>query len=251
MGRAGGTSKSKTIMNDTVLYKLMTSAHAKSSICQKRLKISLLPELNDPYEWVPAIVDGSGAPIFEAEKVRSVMYAGIKEKHGMICMSKAIDDPVMWSHYGDKHKGIALAFTFPNNSGVVEVKYSKDRIAIDLQNNSEPGPVLAAAFEQLLVRKYEGWSYEKEYRFIVSVNPATQEDGHFWKELTDEYFSGIVLGCLCPDTEEGMKAFLAAQGFTKVAVARARMDSKQFKMSLQPAPPPYSSPAAGSESGET
>ena len=105
----------------TTLYKFMTADHARSSICQKRVKVSLLSELNDPYEMVPAIVDGSGAPIFDAERVRTLMYGVIAEKHGIICMSKAIDDPVMWSHYGDKHRGIALAFTFPENSGLVKV----------------------------------------------------------------------------------------------------------------------------------
>jgi hypothetical protein len=231
-------------MPTPILYKLMSAEHAKSSICQKRLKVSLVPELNDPYEWVPAVVDGSGAPIFDAEKVRTKMYAGIRGKHGMICMTSAIDDSVMWSHYGDKHKGVALAFSFPEPSGVIKVKYSNDRVVIDLQNNGEPGPILDGHFEQLLGHKSAGWSYEKEYRFIVPVNPATEQDGHYWKELSDDIFTGVVLGCLCPDTEDQMLQFLKDHGFDNVAVSRARMNPKEFKMNLQQEPPRDAVPAA-------
>jgi|GEM_PF-1574391 len=216
-----------------LLYKFMPAVHAKSSICQKRLKISILSELNDPFEWVPAIIDGSGAPLKEAKEVRDKFHSQLEKKWGMICMSRTIEELLLWSHYGDSHKGMALAFSFPESSDVVKVEYTKERLSIDLQNGGELGPALHKAFKQLLGHKHEGWSYEQEYRFVVPVDKATKEDGHFWKELPEEYLSGVVLGCLCPVTEDDMKHFLLEHEFKTVAVSRAKMNPRNYTMCIQ------------------
>ena len=228
------------------LYKYMSAAHGISSITNRRLKVSLLPELNDPYEMVPAVVDSIGAPIFSAEKVRTVMYRTLADKHGFICMSKAIDEPLLWSHYADKHKGMALVFNLPEDSGIIEVTYGRNRVSIDLDNNAEPGPALERGFNQLLGNKYEAWRYEQEARFIVPINPASLSEGHYWKELSDDIFAGVVLGCICPDKESDILSLLSTNGFPNARVSRVNMDHTQYRMNLQQGGPAYPPQGVGS-----
>lgn len=230
-------------MKTITLYKYMTADHAKTSITKKRVKLSLLHDLNDPYEMVPCLVDALGAPLYAAEKVRSAVYDSIKNKHAIICMSTAIDQPLLWSHYADKHRGIVMAFNFPQNNSLIEVTYGLDRVIIKSGIDSEPGPVLSDKLQQLLAHKYEDWAYEKEYRFIVSVSPASMDDGHYWKELTTEYFSGVILGCLCADQEDDIQSLLATNGFPNALVSRVRMDDKQFKMRLPQGSGEYTPPS--------
>ena len=214
------------------LYKFMTAAHAKDAIRQHRIKISTISDLNDPYEMVPCIVDANGALMYSTETVRATLQGHLTPRHGLICLSKSIDEPLLWSHYADKHKGIALVFNFPADEWIVKIKYKQDRVSIDLSGEGELSPKLYGAYEQLIKQKYTGWKHEQEYRFIVEINPHTLKDGFYWKELPPEYFSGVVLGCLCEDAECDIQKLLHESGFKNAKVARAQMNPRQYKMNL-------------------
>lgn len=220
------------------LFKFMPAEHARTSIVKKRVKVSLLSDLNDPYEWVPAIVSGAGAPVYDTEEVRQIFHKRVDDRLGMICMSKVPHEPLLWSHYADSHRGIALAFTFPENSGAEEVNYVRDRIAINLDAAND-GCSLKAVFERLLLQKHEGWSYEQEYRFIVPVNQLSKDDGLYWKMLSDVYFSGVILGCRCEFTEKDVLQWLVESDFDGIAVAKAQMNPRHFAIDLQQFSAPY------------
>lgn len=236
-------------MMPITLYKFMSAEHAKDSIDRQRIKLSTISDLNDPYEMVPSVVDGAGSSIYPTARVRSLMQATASRKCGMICMSKVVDDVLLWSHYGDKHKGMALAFNFPVNSGVVEMKYVHQPVAIDLSGDCGRSQKQDDAFACLLTQKYDGWKYEEECRFILDL-PDTREDGHYWKELTPDFLAGVVLGCLCADNETDIESRLTSHGFVSAAgaVSRVRMHPTQFKMEMPPRTdqqfvPPKVSPA--------
>lgn len=63
------------------------------------LKVRSIDECNDPYEQMPAGPEG---------KERAEEY-----DMAFICFSSYYNSSTMWAHYGDKHKGVCLEFTFP------------------------------------------------------------------------------------------------------------------------------------------
>lgn len=65
----------------------------------RTLKVLSYGECNDPYEFMPA-----GAQ----EKAIQAIFAT-----GFICFSSRYNSGAMWGHYGDKHRGVCLEFTFP------------------------------------------------------------------------------------------------------------------------------------------
>ena len=90
---------------------------------------------------------------------------------GIVSFAEGDDCPLMWSHYGDQHRGICLGYSVPEKStgDVEKVAYGGDRLvkASDvgamLDGNDEARARVDAA---VMLRKAESWSYEREWRLI-------------------------------------------------------------------------------------
>ena len=93
---------------------------------------------------------------------------------GLICFSADWASPVLWSNYGDKHRGICLGFDVPRTS-VHQVEYESERLAAALDVNESPEALPPALQELLLRTKFEHWSYEEEWRHFVDLAKATKE----------------------------------------------------------------------------
>jgi hypothetical protein len=75
---------------------------------KRRLKIATLNELNDPFEFLG--VNLSGKSLRRAFKV---MKDQLSVRYGLLCFSHNWHNPVQWSHYADKHRGLCLGFDIP------------------------------------------------------------------------------------------------------------------------------------------
>lgn len=90
---------------------------------------------------------------------------------GVFCLAEKSDCPLMWSHYGDQHKGICLGYSVPEAaiSKVSKVAYDKNRvvvvrdIAAMLAGNDEAKQRVDRAVR---FWKASEWKYEKEWRVI-------------------------------------------------------------------------------------
>jgi hypothetical protein len=85
------------------LYYLTPARYALSALALRRLKIARLAELNDPFELLA--VDAE-TPLHRE------FFRRVKEKinatHGVLCFSRSWKNPVLWGHYADKLRGVAL-----------------------------------------------------------------------------------------------------------------------------------------------
>jgi hypothetical protein len=87
------------------LYQLGSANYALQNIERQRLKVSRIDNLNDPFELLGAMQrDKHWRRIFRQAKTR------IHNQDGVLCFSRSWRNPVLWSHYGDKHRGICLGF---------------------------------------------------------------------------------------------------------------------------------------------
>lgn len=109
------------------------------------------------------------------------MYTAINQTFVITCFCEIHDNPLMWSHYADRHRGICIEYDLnmlPNNHSLLKtlypVNYSKKRpclpTGITLDAHSELViniPTLTR--EQIvktLITKSTVWASEKEWRSI-------------------------------------------------------------------------------------
>lgn len=96
---------------------------------------------------------------------------------GVLSLAKRFDCPLMWSHYGDQHRGICIGYAVPSEVdapewaiNLHEVNYGGSRCvkasavaAMVLDNDPAARVCVDAA---VLLQKAPDWQYEKEWRML-------------------------------------------------------------------------------------
>ncbi|EKM7225683.1 DUF2971 domain-containing protein, partial [Salmonella enterica] len=128
----------------------------------------------------------------------------IKEKFGVLCLSKIPNNHLMWSHYAQNHTGIMFEIDIEKlkectviANTLKKIKYTEQFPEITFEMikgmNKELFPEEAKKlFEVLLLTKQEIWNYENEYRSIIPIKNLA-ENGLF--SLPKECFKSVTLGC--------------------------------------------------------
>jgi Protein of unknown function (DUF2971) len=211
------------------LYYLTSEKWARVILQERRIKLSTIAELNDPFELLGASI---GEPA--ARKVLRFVHERVSEKMGLICMSTTWQSPVMWAHYGDKHRGVCLGFNVIDQAAS-EVCYEPKRLANLLGKQPRLSDVTPEVLNTLMTTKSEEWSYERERRLIVRFKNAQCEPNgmHFLPFNTRVLtLTEVILGSRC---EWSLQA--AAQDLGKVqqsvSLKRVRPSFQEFKMVQQ------------------
>jgi hypothetical protein len=123
------------------VYHLCEAAYAVGNIQKGRLKAATFTDANDPFELS---VFYSRDP---AQQLRLKQFTDdVAKRFGIVCFSEDWLDPTLWSHYGDRHRGIALGFDISEHV-LLAVQYQPQRIPFPV------GPV-ASHVDQFLGVKY-------------------------------------------------------------------------------------------------
>ena len=92
-------------------------------------------------------------------------------QNGIFCLAGRATCPLMWSHYGDQHRGICIGYSVPAMTTVHKVKYGGTRLV----EVSKVAAMLDGSDvdrrqveEAVLLRKAREWEYEREWRLIGS-----------------------------------------------------------------------------------
>jgi hypothetical protein len=219
----------------------------RESLFDHRIRFAKVPELNDPFEGRPLLVPQHKDPAAQAAAIyaavlddahREGLIGEVAEKQAKfetavmltpqipqqayqtafvetihenfwvfsVCTTR--EPLLMWSHYADGHKGIALHF----DSGVApfdrvfEVQYSE-------RYPEYPFPAFGSiasdeAAQAMLYTKSARWDYEEEHRVIRVVAEGTEQqrvsremglqwDGQF-ATLSESAIVGVTLGTAMP-----------------------------------------------------
>ncbi len=105
-------------------YYFMPLEFVRQNLERRRLKLSLIDDLNDPYELFG--IDLSQNWIRDAYSATREHMAKTK---GVICLCQSWEYPIMWSHYGDKHRGVCLGFDIAPPHGEA-MRYAEKRIVL-------------------------------------------------------------------------------------------------------------------------
>lgn len=205
-------------------YHFMPSAYALSSIALKRSRLSRYGDLNDPFELFAAdMKDRNFRPAIRAMKKH------FNETQGILCFSKTWENPVLWSHYADKHKGIALGFDI-SDENVVEIIYSDDRIPLEFEGNNPANGVALSCVNRLVRTKYKHWTYEDEIRLVFALSEATPDGGSYYIDFDEKMsLKEVMLGPLCEIPVESVQA-LVERLHPAVHVRKARLAFTKFSV---------------------
>jgi hypothetical protein len=117
-------------------------------------------------------------PDNEVEDPAKSLFGGyVKEEllrrydKGIVSLAERAHCPLMWSHYGDQHKGVCIGYSIPNSaaSDLHKVSYGGSRliaasmVAAMLAGDEEARRKVDDA---VLTKKARDWRYEREWRLV-------------------------------------------------------------------------------------
>lgn len=90
---------------------------------------------------------------------------------GIFSLAERANCPLMWSHYGDQHKGICIGYSVPTDAAenLYKVQYGGSRLvraSSILAMLAGDDMIRRNVDAAVLLRKAASWRYEREWRFI-------------------------------------------------------------------------------------
>jgi hypothetical protein len=214
-----------------LLYRFLDAASALKTIESRAIKVSRLRELNDPFEWKMGIT----GIVPEGESLANTLTESIIDRNsswvGILCFSDTFKEPVLWSHYADKHRGVAFEVSMVSNpEHVIQMRYTTERPVIDanvygklLHNEAELNKYMLSMLNRLMRQKSPGWEYEREYRVFFELSSLDISGGLYFKRIPDNFLKRVILGWRCPLEEQYIVKALKANGLASTEVVRAKM----------------------------
>ncbi len=197
------------------VYHFVSLCHGLDDLRHRHLKIAQLDELNDPFElWAIAQPDQHLQQAISATKQQ------MAEQYGLLCFSLDWHNPLLWSHYADRHRGLALGFDV-NEQILKQVSYVKDRPVVEKIN--------IETASRLLFTKYEDWRYEREARIYTTLKDADPKTGLYFADFGEQLvLREVITGPLCAVTEEELCD--AAGSATEVEFKKAGLAFDTFRV---------------------
>jgi hypothetical protein len=197
------------------VYHFLPAIHGLDDIRKQRLKISEIDQLNDPFElWCVSQED---------RRLRLALREYKNEmtkRFGMICFCKHWHNPLLRSHYADKHRGMCLGFDV-DDRGLRPVNYVEERSNLTMPPTKESA-------DELLFSKYRDWQYEEELRNWFKLDE--REDGHYFYPFDDfVQLREVIIGPLCATQKEDIEEALKTYQDT-VTITKARLAFRTFRV---------------------
>lgn len=190
------------------------------------MKVARFTDLNYPFELLALNV---------RDKPTRKRLAEFKTTYdttiGLLCFSANWTNPVLWSHYGNRHRGICLGFDLKKGCGEQKVRYKDDRIRARLGNASAGPSKLSQELQQdLLCTKFSHWVYEEEIRLFVPLGDSKvrrEANLHFFPFGGDLELREVILGPLCGMSLDAVRRMVDAN-YTGVTTIKARLAVQSF-----------------------
>ncbi|MBX9917460.1 MAG: DUF2971 domain-containing protein [Nitrosomonas sp.] len=217
-----------------IIYHFTPSEFALRALRDRRLKIARINELNDPFEFYAADFSAS-----DTQTKLETFKNQANERYGVICFSEQYQDPVLWSHYTDNHRGVALVFEIPDDMAM-PIDYQPERFKLEINAAIQRGSFTESDLTQLISTKFSSWGYEKEIRMMCHLNDHfCQIDAKgkkvYFESLSLESYGvdalkliGLIRGARCDLEPADIESELLA--VDTLPVQDARLDVSSFQV---------------------
>ncbi len=175
------------------LFHFIIEEHALDVIANQRLKVSLLNDLNDPFELTAVELSDK-----QFRKEYKAFKREMAERYGILSFSRTWKSPLLWSHYANRHKGVALEFEVLD-SIAHPITYRTNRYVLNYEKPTKQTPRFDKKdIQGIWLTKYKQWKYEDEVRVILRKSECYKQGAMYFYGLgQDIHLKGIVLGPLC------------------------------------------------------
>lgn len=182
-------------------------------LVNRRLYCADWTSLNDPMEGVFSYFAGDTVI---KEAVDSIKF---HKKQVKVCsLSLTATEPLMWSHYANGFRGVAIGLKLPAQSDIREVDYLKNGLELNPHSFTEPDE----AAKKILSSKLYAWKHEKEIRILCPDD---------WYQLSTRAITQVVLGHrMCPLLKCGIAAVCHDKGIRvkEVVIEDCKVKSKPY-----------------------
>ena len=201
------------------VYKLMCERWALEALKNRRLRVSLFADLNDPFELRAITVST------EKHKTGIAGFGkSMHEQYAIHCFSRNWNDPLLWSHYADKHRGLCLGFDIPDKNAI-PIVYSDAFIPVDWDKQlsaEKRDPNLGL---KLSTTKYVRWKYEDEIRVMGPRSAYIQDGEHSFERFGDNlHLCEVVIGVRSVCQIETLRAAMQEEDETATIVTSQMAD---------------------------
>lgn len=168
-------------------------------------------------------------------------------KSKILCLSKAFDEMLMWSHYANNHAGALIVFapTAQDSQFSIAkpVRYCEELPELlDVQTHALllTGQIsmvdrnyLARAYDQVTLTKASSWSYEREFRIAGGDGFNPEEETELNRFSLDDVVA-VVFGVKFSTTEISKVIQIMASIYPKAKLFRSNLSSTRFGLELEP-----------------
>lgn len=209
------------------VYHYLETKWALDDIRRRRLKLSKIDDMNDPYEW-RCVRSSHPATQSALEKTASEVV----ETYGLECFSRTWKSILMWSHYGDKHRGICLGFDVPDEI-TRPVEYVPDvqtvgSLMVERRQDFDVEQGVKM-IDRLCGAKYAGWFYEEEIRVHGERKEIDEETGHYFVDFGERLrLKEVIAGARFPFSrkpiEDALKGYAEEVGVVKATASATNFE---------------------------
>lgn len=151
-------------------------------------------------------------------------YANISGRVGLLCLTEAPDDILMWSHYAASHTGVCLGFATDRSSfsTALRVRYELARPVVNpIKQNADE------MLEMALLTKAKHWEYEREWR-VIRYRAGAGLYQHDPSELVE-----VIIGCQIGQEAADIVEEMVASHPSKPRLLRAELSADSFLVRLR------------------
>ena len=212
------------------VYHLTSAEFSISNIALGRLKVARFSDLNDPFELMALNLREK-----RNRKIVKDFKNAYDSQTGLLCFSADWTNPVLWSHYGAKHRGVCLGFDLKRSrtqrrSRIQKVQYEDRRIRDELGEETDPLNIDEEIQKRLVGTKFSHWKYEEEYRVFVPLKNALKEGMmHFCNFDQNLQLAEVILGPQCNLSLDAVRQ-LMRERYPHAVAFKARLAYKSFKV---------------------
>lgn len=152
------------------------------------------------------------------------------KRYGVLCFSRYWDNILMWSHYGDRHKGICLGFDVAEEITRPVAYETEPQLVGNMiveERSHFPAEEGIQIIDRLFGTKYTRWSYEAEVRVNGRREEVDEETGQYFVEFSESLkLKEVIAGARFPWSRKPIEDSLKA--YSDVEIFRARASPAKF-----------------------
>ena len=204
-------------------FHFTAASYALEDLRHQRLKVARIVDLNDPFEFLCGdLGDPKARDAFHKFKTYQ------SKRSGVLCFTQGWRNPLMWSHYGDRHKGAALEFEL-NDELPETVTYEAKRFPFDVPSHTRQRRFYRRTRSSHLLDQVGTLKYERELRVSTRLSDCViEKDLYFEPFSKDMKLVGLILGPFCELTAEQVRN--AVPSGVQIRLRRARLAFRSFNV---------------------